>query len=86
MTWLSETPQAVVQAHLDMLDRLKAEEAMTAATATAIGSRGMKSGAWMSRQWQKWRASAFAGVRAVKATATDLRGIGIGVRVVKSNG
>ncbi len=83
MTWLSGTPQTVVQAHLDMLNRLRAEEAMATATATAIGSRGMKPGAWISRQWQAWRRAATASVRAVKASPSDLRGIGVGVRVVK---
>ena len=88
MTWLAVTPQAVVHAHLEMLDRLRAEEAMATATATAIGSRGLKPGGWMTRQWHAWRRSASARQPAVKATASDLRGVGVGVHVVKkkSNG
>ena len=87
MTWLAKTPHVVVQAHLEMLNRLKAEEAMGTATATAMGSRGLKPGGWMTRQWRAWRDAATSGVRAVKASATDLRGIGVGVRVVrKKNG
>ncbi|KKM71009.1 hypothetical protein LCGC14_1435020 [marine sediment metagenome] len=83
MTWLAVTPQAVVHAHLEMLERLRAEESMTTATATAIGSRGLKPGEWMTRQWRKWRQSASVKQYAVKATATDLRGVGVGVHVVK---
>ena len=86
MAWLSGTPQVVVQAHLEMLNRLRAEEAMASATATAIGSRGLKPGGWMTRQWHAWRRATTAGVRAVKASPSDLRGIGVGVRVRKTNG
>ena len=83
MTWLAGTPQVVVEAHLEMLNRIKAEEAMSAATETLIGMRGLKPGGWVPRQWRAWQHAAADGARAIKATATDLRGIGVGVRVVK---
>ena len=85
MDWLERVPQALVEAHLDMIDGLKAEDAMSLATATAIGGRGLKHGSWMSNQWRSWGRSALARTRPVKATPGDLGAIGVGVRV-KSRG
>lgn len=94
MTWLAGTPQAVVKAHLDMIDRIKAEESMSRAVETAIGTHalvgvsrdGKKRTGWCAAAWRRWDLRSRAGRRTAKpARAGDLRGLGIGVRVVKAN-
>lgn len=65
-----------------MLERLRAEETMGSATAGAVG-RSFKAGAWVRRQWSMWqRAARPRRAPAAKATPSDLRSIGIGVRTV----
>ena len=86
MTWLSGTPQAVVAAHLEMMQRLQAEEAMTITTTTAIG-RALKSGSWTRQQWSKWQRIARGAGHPRPADPGGLAGIGIGyVKVKRSNG
>lgn len=81
MTWLTRTPQCVVGAHVDMLERLAAEESTTRATETAVG-RSLKPGGWIQRQWSLWRKSTERGRHATKATPDQLQAAGIAVKVV----
>jgi hypothetical protein len=85
MMWLAATPRCVVNAHLEMLGRLQAEELLGAATATGCGS-GLKPGRWIRRQMARWRRAARGRVRATPVRAGDLRGLGIGLRTVKRDG
>jgi hypothetical protein len=79
MAWLTEIPQAVVRAHIEMLERIKAQEGLAAAAATGLGLR-MKASS-VERWTRRWN-SADAGP-AMPATPADLTGVGIGVRVMK---
>ena len=80
MSWLRDTPLAVVAAHAQMIDRLQAEEAMQGTTQVAIGHR-MKPGGWMGQQWSRWKRVASAHSRASKALPADLGAVGIGLKV-----
>lgn len=83
MEWLGSIPQAVVAAHIVMLPRLHAEERLGEMTAAAIG-RTVATGRWLSEQLSEWQTIAGSGKAARvrnRATAEDLRAMGIGVRV-----
>jgi hypothetical protein len=83
MEWLERIPQCVVEAHLEMLPRLQAEEALARTNVVAIGtvmSRGRTS--WMRDQLNGWRRLASLGQRAVKATRESLAAVGIALKVV----
>lgn len=85
MAWLTETPSAVVNAHLAMLDRLRAEEAMEASVVASMPANlaGTKRGRESLRStWNRWRATTRTRARAPKATPADLARSGIGVRLV----
>ena len=79
MFWLTECPSALVQAHLEMLPRLVAEEALRASTTTGMGA-GTKPGSWIGRQRSAFERLARGSQATAKATAADLRSIGIGLR------
>lgn len=83
MAWLTQTPVAVVRAHIEMMDRLRAEEAMVAATAAAIGS-GTRKRSVVQTQWNKWKnvAQQGQGRRAQPASTDALRFMGVGVRML----
>lgn len=76
MTWLGDTPQEVVGAHIEMMQRLQAEEAMNASTEIAMG-RTLKAS---RRTWDAWKRAAAPRRAAKRATAADLVSVGIGVR------
>jgi len=82
MTWLDKTPQCVVEAHVDMMERLMSEEAMSAATVASVG-RGTKLGAWIGRQWHRWSMLSRGSAPLAKASESDLASAGIKVRVVE---
>ena len=79
MTWLSAVPVAVVSAYSEMLDRLKAEEEMAAATCGAVG-RALKIGPWVKKQLSQWTRTIRGRERATRVTAPDLKSMGIGGR------
>jgi hypothetical protein len=83
MSWIAETPQCVVQAHLDMLERLMAEEAMQRSTETSLGSR-LKSDA---KTWNAWSRAAEgprrAPARKGPPNPAALAAMGIGFKKVK---
>jgi len=85
MTWLEKTPSCLVEVHIEMMEKLIAEESMTAATIAGVG-RGVKLGAWIGRQWHKW-AHLSRSRQTAKASASDIASAGIRVKVVeKRNG
>ena len=83
MTWLTRTPLAVVQAYVEMLDGLHAEEAMNASTAVAVGTGSLKKGQGRS-QWSRWERAARGPARVARAASpANTRAMGIGYREVK---
>lgn len=77
-------PSALVEAHISMLDRLRAEESMTSAlqvaTSRLLGGRGR--GESLKRAWDVWRRTATQGRRATPATPQALAASGIGIQKV----
>lgn len=60
MTWLAETPRAVVRAHLLMLPRLGAEDSLSTAQRVAVGTGSLKADA-LRDLMQGWLRVAHAG-------------------------
>lgn len=82
MSWLVETPAAVVSAHVLMLDRLAAEEAMRGGLVAAMPRvLGGRRGETLKRSWDQWRRLVRRGAPAAKAGPSELAGMGIGVRI-----
>lgn len=82
MSWLVETPAAVVNAHVLMLDRLTAEESMRGGLVAAMPRvLGGKRGEGLKRSWDQWRRLVRRGTPARQAGPADLSGMGIGVRI-----
>ena len=80
MEWLHEIPLGVIEAHVEMMSRIRAREGMAAATAAGVG-RSFKPGRWAWRQMEAWRRQATVGNRpAERASPATLRALGIGVR------
>jgi hypothetical protein len=83
MTWLKRTPQAVVRAHVEMVERLQAEEAQGLAEVCAVG-RALEQGDWIPRLLSRWR-RVIGGVQVAKgATPGDLSAMGIGFKEVRA--
>ncbi len=71
----------IVIAHLEMIDPLQAEESLAAARVAGV-ARGMKLGPWVRQRLQEWSRTVTRRKPAAKATAADLRSVGIGCKVV----
>lgn len=86
MQWLRDIPLCVVNAHVEMLPRLDADEALARANSTGVGA-GLKPGDWVTDQIAEWERTANGGRRprraAAKASPAALQSIGIGLQVVK---
>lgn len=81
MTWLSKTPQAVVKCHVEMMERLSAEEALEGTAVAGVG-RGLEPGEWGQRQLSRWQRAADRSQRNVTAaTPAVLASMGIGLRI-----
>ena len=73
----------IVIAHLEMIDRLQAEECLSGVR-VAGAARGLKIGPWVRQRLREWALLVSRGRQtAAKATAADLQSVGIGVKVVK---
>lgn len=83
MTWLAETPSAVVRAHLVMAGRLEAAESLRRSSEVwvgkhlAAGRRGLR----IIAQRNEWSRRADGKGATERATPGALQGLGIGVRV-----
>lgn len=89
MTWLADTPRAVVRAHLRMLPRLEAEEALAAVDRTAVGTGSLKSDAskTLVKRWiDLVRAGAPPKRKTGRQLAASAAASGITVRKVKRDG
>jgi len=75
-TWLARTPQALVEAALDMLPVLRAEEAIHGAQVASTG-KTLKPSRWQLQRWQTEARG--AGVE----VAADLASMGIKKKVVE---
>ncbi len=82
MTWLEKTPICLVQAHVEMMGRLEAEEALTGVDVVGVGSGAGKSDTRRSRI-RSWERAARGSGRPTAATPDGLKAAGIGMRVVK---
>lgn len=76
LAWLSETPVAVLRAHVVMLDRMTAEECVRAATVHNVRIRDV------SRAWGLWRKASQPAGATRPAGPADLAAMGIKARVV----
>ncbi len=73
----------VIQAHVEMMDRIEAGELEATAVAGGV-ARSFKRGRWAGRQLSTWRRIAASGGGVKRdATGADLRAAGIGKRIVK---
>lgn len=81
MTWLTATPLGVVMVHIEMMDRIKAEESKSRSVETAVGRRLDVNVEAQVRRWDL-RADGGRLPPAAKPTRANLRAIGIGVRSV----
>jgi len=81
MRWLSETPQAVVQAHLAMLPRLRAREAINAVNQAAVAAGTLKptDQKSMLRRWDAQASGETAKPRVM--TAIDLMSMGLAIEL-----
>ena len=87
MTWLAKTPLAVVRAHVAMLERLTAEEALLGTNVAAVGrALDLEEGEWVRRQMAQWTRAAGVARPAKAATPADLSAIGIGFTEVPVGG
>jgi hypothetical protein len=86
MTWLAETPRAVVRAHLLMLPRLDAEESLSAAQRVAVGTGSLKgnAGPALIRDWLRVAHRDRPSTRGMSPASLKARGkaVGIGFRKV----
>lgn len=84
MTWLARTPIAVVNAMVEMLPVLQAEESLSRCSETAVGSG--TAGKDAKKTINAWKKIADRGgdkASRPKATPTMLGAVGVGYRVVK---
>ena len=86
MTWLAETPRAVVRAHLLMLPRIGAEESLLTAQRIAVGTGSLKADACrdLMRDWLRVASAGQPLKRAVSRASLRAMGkaAGIGYRTV----
>jgi hypothetical protein len=86
MTWLAETPRAVVRAHLLMLPRIGAEESLLTAQRIAVGTGSLKADALrdLMRSWQRVADAGRPPKRATSQASLKAMGkaVGIGYRKV----
>ena len=87
MTWLAETPSAVVGALSAMIPRISAHESRTRANEVAVG-RGIKPGRWIKDQLKEWKREAEGGESDVQKVPgkRDLAQVGIGLRKAVKRG
>jgi hypothetical protein len=89
LAWLRETPMGVIRAHVEMMPRLTAEEALLVTQATALGSRSIKLRASTARtillRWDRAARSRRRGASA-RATPGHLQAIGIACTVIERPG
>lgn len=81
MMWLDATPRAMVRAHLRMLPRLQAEEALRVSERVAVGSGSLRREASQAVV-REWARQARGDQPAPRATSQTLSGSGIGYRRV----
>lgn len=81
MYWLREVPVDVLQAFLDRIGPLEAQEAIRDTMSVAVGSRLKWRPAQLSDQWRALGRAAQEGTVAVRAKPGDLAAVGIKVKV-----
>jgi hypothetical protein len=86
MSWLRDVPIGVAAAHVEMMSRLYAEEALLASTVVTVGARKMRAAAARAHLAQWERASRPRRRAAERATPGQLQSIGIAYQVVEKSG
>jgi hypothetical protein len=89
MVWLTEIPACVVQAHVEMLPRLIADESLRRASEAAVGN-GIEPGTWIKDQLAAWERTSAGGRRggtpAAKVNPAVLQAMGIRMQEVAARG
>lgn len=89
LAWLRDIPMGVIRAHVEMMARLSAEEALLATQVAALGSKAIKLRPWSARSiLMRWDRAARPRRRRAydRATPGYLQAIGIACTVVEKPG